>query len=249
MGAAAAAVGSSRRRPGAGRHHGPMTAATPGTVITVQGSHDAFHPAERATVTVAVGFEGPEREPVVARATQGTAALLAGVRDRHDPAAGPVTWFATDRLRVWSQRPYNNQGVLKPLVHHALTTTRVKFRDFDELARWVERAATYPGVRVDGIEWALTARTREGAIDQVRARAVEDARRKAQGYADALGLGPVRCLAVADPGMLGDHSSAQGGGGVTAFSRAAKAEEPGGLSFTPEDIAVSATVDARFVAE
>lgn len=226
----------------------PMTAAIPETVITVQGSFDAFHPAERATVSVAVGFEGPERAPVVARTSEGTAALVAGIRDRHDPAAGPVTWFATDRLRVWSQRPYNNKGDQKPLVHHALTTTRAKFRDFDELARWVERAATYPGVRVDGIEWALTERTRTAAVEEARTRAVEEARRKAQTYAGALGLGPVRCVAVADPGMLGDHSSAQGGGGVTAFARAAKAEEPGGLSFTPEDIAVSATVDARFVA-
>jgi uncharacterized protein YggE len=228
-----------------------MAERSAATVITVQGTYESFHPAERATVSVAVGFEGADRGDVVARTTQGTAALVAGIRGRHDPESGPVTWHATDRIRVWSQRPYNNKGEQKPVVHHALTTTRAKFRDFDELARWVERAAAYPGVRVDGIEWALTAQTRREVVAGVRTRAVEEARAKAQAYADALGLGAVRCVAVADPGMLGDHSSAQLAGGPAAYARAAHGgrEEPGGLSFTPEDIAVSATVDARFVAE
>lgn len=219
----------------------------PETVITVQGSHDAFHPAERATVTVSVGFEGPDQAPVVVRTTQGTSALVAGIVDRHDPERGPVTWWASDRIRVWARRPFNDKGEQVPLVHHAVTTTRAKFRDFEELARWVERAATYPGVRIDGIEWALTERTKEETVGAVRARAVAEARRKAQTYAEALGLSDLRCVAVADPGMLGDQVHG-GGAGPVAFSRAGAGEEKGGLALTPEDIAVSATVDARFVA-
>jgi hypothetical protein len=42
------------------------------TVITVQGTYDPFHRAERATVTVTAGFEGPEGGPVVAGTTQGS---------------------------------------------------------------------------------------------------------------------------------------------------------------------------------
>ncbi|KQW49311.1 hypothetical protein ASC77_11555 [Nocardioides sp. Root1257] len=218
------------------------------TVITVQGSYDSFHPAERATVTVTVGFEGPERAPVVAATTQGTAALVAGIAARHDPAQGPVTWHATDRIQVWSHRPFNNKGEQLPLVHHAQTTTRAKFRDFDDLAVWVERAAVHAGVRVDGLEWALTEQTKQDTVAAVRARAVEEARRKAQAYAEALGLGALHCVAIADPGMLGDQTQASGQG-TAMFARAAKADTGGsGLAFTPEDIAVSATVDARFVA-
>ena len=217
----------------------------PETVITVQGGHDAYYPAERATVTVAIAFEGPERAGVVARTTAGTQALVAGIRDRHHPERGPVTWFSSDRIQVWSHRPFNDKGEQVPLVHHAQTTTRAKFRDFDELAGWVERAAAYPGVRVDGIEWALTEQTRQAAISEVRTRAVEEARAKAQTYADALGLSGLRCVAIADPGLLGD-TGATPGYQPAAFSRQAK--ENGGLAFTPEDIAVSAAVDARFVA-
>jgi len=150
------------------------------TVITVQGTYDSFHRAERATVTVAVGFEGPERGAVVAGTTQGTSALVAGIAARHDPAHGPITWYATDHIRVWANRPFNDKGEQKPLVHHASTTTRAKFRDFDDLAVWVERAAGHRGVRIDGIEWALTAQTKQGAITAARTQAVEEARRKAE---------------------------------------------------------------------
>lgn len=221
----------------------------PETVITVQGSHDAYYPAERATVTVVIGFEGPERAAVVSQATEGTSALVAGIAARHHPDRGPVTWHATDRIQVWSSRPFNNLGEQLPLVHHAQTTTRAKFRDFEDLAGWVERAAAYPGVQVHGIEWALTERTKLGAVADVRTRAVEDARGKAETYAAALGLADLRCVAVADPGMLGDHSNGSGQG-IAMYSRAAAdVGGAGGLAFTPEDIAVSAAVDARFVAQ
>jgi uncharacterized protein len=218
------------------------------TVITVQGSYDSFHAAERATVTVSVGFEGPDQASVVARTTQGTSALVAGIVDRHDPERGPVTWWASDRIRVWSRRPFHDKGEQVPLVHRALTTTRAKFRDVEELARWVERAATYPGVRIDGIEWTLTEVTRAAAVGDVRARAVEEARSKAAAYAAALGLSDLRCVALADPGMLGDQVHGGGGAGPVAFARAGGGEDAGGLVLTPEDIAVSATVDARFLA-
>ena len=59
-----------------------------GTTITVQGSFESFHPAERATVHVGVGFEGPDRESVVSGTTRATQALVAGIVDRHDPERG-----------------------------------------------------------------------------------------------------------------------------------------------------------------
>lgn len=220
-----------------------------GTSITVHGSFESFHPAERATVHVGVGFEGPDRAPVVTGTTEATRALVAGITDRHDPERGPVTWWASDRIRVWSSRPFNDKGEQRPLVHHALTATRAKFRDFDELARWVERAATYPGVRIDNIDWALTDETRQGAIADARRRAVEDARTKALTYAGALGLTELTCTAVADPGMLGDsvHGSDDGPVGFMRVGSAGK-ESGGALALTPEDIAVAASVDARFAA-
>lgn len=217
------------------------------TRITVQGSFESFHPAERATVSVAVGFEGPDRARVVTGTTQASQALVAGLRQRHDPQAGPVTWWASDRLQVWSTRPFHDQGEQLPLVHHAVVSTRAKFRDFDALAHWVERAAAHPGVRVDGIAWTLTEATRLAHEQQVRRAAVEDAQHRARTYAEALGLAELTCLEIAEPGMLGDGVHGEGAGAPMAFARAAK-DSAGGLSFTPEDISIAARVDARFSA-
>jgi hypothetical protein len=69
-------------------------------------------------------------------------------------------------------------------------------------------------------------------------------------YAQSIGLGSVTAVAIADPGMLGDQ--VRGGGAPEASFMRAKSVGAGGsepsLSLKPEDIEVSAVVDARFVA-
>jgi uncharacterized protein YggE len=78
---------------------------------------------------------------------------------------------------------------------------------------------------------------------------VQDAARRAQEYADALGLGKVRPVAIADAGMLGGGLRPMAGGGAE-YMRMASAKDSGGeLELSPEDIEVSVEVDARFVAE
>jgi uncharacterized protein len=88
----------------------------------------------------------------------------------------------------------NNEGKQLPLVHHASVAVEVKFRDFTALSRWVgEHTANTEGFRVSQVEWALTVDRREALLKEVRTRAVRDAVGRAQQYADALGLGEIRC--------------------------------------------------------
>ncbi|WP_370246396.1 SIMPL domain-containing protein [Nocardioides sp.] len=231
-------------------------AATTPPEVTVRGAAELFRTAERATVTVTLGFEGPDREPVLSRTTRGTAALVAGLHDRHspeDPAAGPVTWFSSDRLRTWVTRPTDRDGRRLDPVHHASTLTRARFRDVAALAAWVEGAAGYPGVSIDGIAWSLTAPTRTELTRVARAAAVADAVDKARAYVEPLGFVDVVCTAIADPGMLLPGTSAGSGGPPPFAGRAAGAPAGGGggerrLEFTPPDIGASAAVEARFVA-
>lgn len=224
--------------------------------ITVRGAAELFRTAERGTVTVSVGFQGADADSVVTGTTRGTAALVAGLEDRHDPddvRGGAVTWFSTDRLRTWVTRPSDRDGRPLAPIHHARTTTQARFRDLVALAAWVEGAARYPGVTIDGLAWSLTEPTRAELTRRARAAAVADAAEKARAYGEALGLTDVVCLALADPGLLLAGSSTAGAStGPAPFAgRTAGAAAPGGgggeLEFTPPDLSARATVEARFV--
>ena len=222
------------------------------STITVQGSHIAWFDAERATVHVTAAFDGPKRDDVFARATSTAAEVTAVITPLFDAAAGPVTWWSSDRVNVWSERPWNNEGKRLPLVYHAVIGVQAKFDDFDALSRVVEQLAVMDGVNLGGIEWDLTDERRDAVTDQVRTAAVADAIRKAGTYATAAGLATPSVVAVADPGMLGDGSN--GGGAPAPYERMAfkaQAMDAGGgapLTLTPEQIQVSSSVDVRFSA-
>ena len=224
------------------------------TIISVQGEHSAWYPAERATVHAGVHAYGADRDKVFARAVEAAAAVRELIENLFDKSAGPVTWWSSGSVRVWSERPWNNEGKqLAPVFHSAVDFT-AKFKDFEALASWVEAAAGIPDVIVASIDWALTESTRTSAVAEVRSRAVKDAVAKASIFAQSIGLGSVTAIALADPGMLGDPS---GGGGphpvfAGASARMQSFDSSGGapqLALKPEEIAVASVVDARFIAK
>lgn len=150
-------------------------------------------------------------------------------------------------IRTWSNRPWNNEGKQLPLVHHASVGVEVKFRDFAALSRWVgQHVAEIEGFRVAQVKWTLTEKQRATLLADVRTHAVRDAVTRAQHYADALGLGAVAPVAIADAGMLNTTPES---GPQAAYLRAGPAGGAPVAELVPEDIEVSATVDARFVAE
>ncbi|MHA3702115.1 SIMPL domain-containing protein [Jatrophihabitans sp. YIM 134969] len=221
------------------------------TVVTVRGAFESKIAPERATVSLTVGFEGPDKGQVYGRTVEAANVVAGLARSLVDPERGPATWWASERLRTWSHRPWNQDGKQLPPVFHAAASIQVKFRDFDALARFVDDVGTRPGVAVDGIEWALTEARRRELERDARRRAVVDATGRAQDYATAAGLGSVVPVALADAGMLGDQSAPHGGPGAVAFARAASPKAGGdaeSLDLQPEDVTVAASVDARFVA-
>ncbi|MDF0532312.1 SIMPL domain-containing protein [Tsukamurella sp. 8F] len=215
--------------------------------ITVRGSHRVYAASERATVALTVALEGPSPDSVYADVAPSARALADDVSGLHDPAAGAVTWWSSERLATWATRPWHKEGERPPLVHHARVRFRVKFRDFAELGRFTARSIEIPGVDVDDTTWALTEKRREALVAEVRTAAVRDARARAQAYADALGLGVVRPVAIADPGMLG--AGGTGDAPPQARFALASAGGPAGgppVSLTPEQITIEQSVDARF---
>ncbi|HEY4224948.1 MAG TPA: SIMPL domain-containing protein [Pseudolysinimonas sp.] len=220
------------------------------TVITVQGSSSIKHAAERATVGVTVSHDGPARDKVFAATTTASEAITTALKGLHDPASGPVVAWSSDRVGIWSDRPWNNEGAQLPLVYHASIGVRATFSDFDALARWVEAVATTSGVTVGSIDWELLDATRDALLGEVRTKAVQDAAAKALVYARAAGLTVVTAIAIADPGLLGSPDApptALGGGAPRMFAAKAMSDS-GALTFTPQDLEVAAQVDARFAA-
>ena len=223
------------------------------TIITVQGEYSTWYPAERATVRASVTTDGPKRDDVVARAVASADAIRSSIEGLFDKDAGPITWWSSESVRVWSDRPWNNDGKQLPLVYHASVDFTAKFKDFEALSRWVESAAAIDAVTVGSISWDLTDATRTSATVEVRSRAVKDAVAKASVYAQSIGLGSVKAIALADPGMLGDPSGSSSGGPQPVFARGAmkaQYDSSGGaqLALKPEEIAVASVVDARFTA-
>jgi uncharacterized protein YggE len=222
------------------------------TVITVQGSSSIKHAPERATVSISVSHDGPARDGVFAQTSKVAEVITTALTGLHDATSGPVVAWSSDRIGVWSDRPWNNEGAQLPLVFHTSIAVRATFTDVDALARWVETLATTSGVTVGSIDWELLDATRDALLAEVRTKAVQDAAAKALVYARAAGLTAVTATAIADPGLLDSpDGSPQPLGSTPAAPRmfAAKAMSDGvPLAFTPQELEVAAQVDARFLA-
>jgi uncharacterized protein YggE len=225
-----------------------MEAIMTDTIITVQGRFSSFYPPERATVQLSVGFQGPIREPVFAETVTASSTVRSLLAQQHAPATGPITWWSSDSIQVWSTRPWSQDGAQLPPVFHSRIGFIVKFNDFAVMAEWIEKVAVLDGLTVGAITWALTEARKTAVIAEVRSRAVKDAVAKASVYAQSIGLGSVRAVALADPGMLGDQVGASAGGAPHPMARMMATGSAPELSLTPEDIEVDAVVDARFLA-
>ncbi|MBX9471248.1 SIMPL domain-containing protein [Microcella sp.] len=219
------------------------------TVITVQGSARSEMPPEQAVLRFTVTADGPERVPVVAAVT---AALndVSSVLSAQHANDGPVSQWSADRVAVTSHRPWTNDGVPAALVHQATASGRATISRIDAVAELIDDLASHDLVAIDSLEWSLTDARLAREQRDVRARAVADARAKAEVLAESVGLGSVTPLALADPGML----DGSGGGGMPmprverAMAMASMPHGDVGFSLRPEPIVINVAVDARFSA-
>lgn len=196
-----------------------------------------------------IGYEGPVMEPVYERVAHDLEKVKQAITPMADCDGDVVTGWSADQLRAWSDRPWTPDGSRAPLVCHVSVGLKVEFADFSALSQWVSmQVAAAEGFRVSTIEWTITAAHRDEIMLEVRNRAVQDAATRAQHYADALHLGPIRPIAIADAGMLANAGSPAGPGGVRLRSASVSGGRPPEVELIPQDIEVSVDVDARFVA-
>jgi len=216
-------------------------------IITVRGEHETRVAPEEAVATITVRAEGPERGEVVERIS----ALAAPLRDdlAARKTAGGVAEWSSQRVSLWANRPWNNEGTQLALVHYASVELTATFTDFAALSWWLTDVAERDGVQIDGVSWRLTPGSESSAEAAVAAQAVRVAVDRATAYASAIGLSSVTPVEIADVGLL-THGD---GGAPPEMLRMAnasfRAEAAGpAFEFEPKDIVVSAAVEARFTA-
>lgn len=220
-------------------------------VITVRGEHETRIAPERAVAHLTIRAEGPERGAVVERMS----ALTEPVRDdlAARKTAGTVAEWTSQRVSVWSERPWSNEGRRLAPVHYATVDFSVTFTDFAVLSWWAGDVAEREGVQLGWIEWKLTPETRASVERSVATEAVGVAVARAAAYAGALGLSDVAALEIADLGLLGRPERPEMAPGPRMMvAKASFAADAGGgapaVQLQPEDIVISAAVEARFAA-
>lgn len=214
--------------------------------ITVRGSAEQRHPAERATVWLTAAIEGSDRQRVFADAVEIQEPLSGQLKEL--AALQAVQTWSSDQVRVYSHRPWEADGRRGDVVHVARLQVRAEFIDFERLSGFLDYWAGVEGVEVGGVSWDVTAKNRRVYEAEVRKAAVDDAVAKAQSYADAVRRGRVIAVQLADPGMLGGPGDAP-----VAMMKVASADMMRGgggpeLTLTPEEIVIEVEVDARFTA-
>ncbi len=222
-------------------------------VITVRGEHETRVAPEEAVAHLSVRTEGRERGQVVERMSSLAAPLRDDLESRK--ASGVVSEWSSKNVAVWANRPWNNEGKQLALVHYASVEVTAVFTDFASLSWWMTDVAEREGVQVDGVTWRLTPGTRKATEAEVASQAVKVAVERATAYAGAIGLTSVTPLEIADLGLLtqGESPAPAGGGMVLRAAKASFAMDAGAagtptVELQPEEIVVTAGVEARFIA-
>ncbi|MCK2031426.1 MULTISPECIES: SIMPL domain-containing protein [Microbacterium] len=214
--------------------------------VTVRGEHEARLAPERATVRVSVRAEGPERATVVDHVMRLAEPVRSSIVGRVD-AGSALDWSST-RLSVRAERPWNADGKRLAPVYYASIDLTATFAEASELSVWISDISAWDGVEVGGVDWHLTPETRVRVEREVATQAVHVAVTRAEAYAAALGLAEVTPLEIADTGLL---SSAPAPGAPLGKARGAvafAADSAPAMEYEPQDIVLTATVEARFLA-
>lgn len=215
--------------------------------VTVRGEHEARVAPERATIRVSVRAEGSERTAVVEHVMRLAKPVRGSITERAEE--GSVVDWTSKRLSVRAERPWNNDGKRLAPVFYASIDFTATFAEASELSIWVSDISPWDGVEVGWVDWHLTRVTRTQIEREVAAEAVSVAVTRAKAYAGALGLDEVTPLEIADVGLISSGQPMPGApmmkarGGVAFAADAAPAME-----YEPEEIVISATVEARFLA-
>ena len=207
--------------------------------VVVRGQGEVKAMPDRATVRVMVDGTGSSRDEAYAEAARAAAAVDEVLRGQTDALGSVMTAALIVQPRT---RWQNGEAVRTGWA--ASRTSILEVRALERLSDLLGHLAA-SGAAISNRSWELDAANE--AHDQVRSRAGEDARRRAERYATSLGIKLGGIAWVAEPGLRigGNHFSPDG----VAFAAAPRAMAAGAgppIEVAPEEITLTASVEVGF---
>lgn len=173
--------------------------ATPAPQIVVTGEGRVEMAPDMATITLGAQAEALNAAEALAATSAATARILvqlseAGIEPRDIQTANLSLAPRYENYRSDGRQP-------RLLGYVASNTIRVRVRDLDALGARLDAAVAAGGNRFDGLAFGL--QDPGPVTDEARRRAVDDARRKAELYAEAAGVTLGTVLTITDQGSFG----------------------------------------------
>jgi uncharacterized protein YggE len=152
----------------------------------------------------------------------------------------PKSARSTSGVSVREEREYDN-GRYRHRGYRAANVLRIRLADPKKVGRLVQEASSRSGAQVEGPWWRIA--LNNPARAEACKEAAADARRKAQAYAESLGVRLGVVLSVTEPGLGGEIH-----GDPVRLLTAQAASSPGDreLSIEAGDLDVSSAVDVVF---
>lgn len=218
------------------------------TTIIVREKAEQHESPERATVNLSIELTGIDRENVHNQVSSLLGDIRSDIENMRDDQNGPITWHTISNVSTWA---FKQDDVVKRAEKVSL---KAKFNDFTKLGEWLNSILAREGVRLSYIDWTLTEKRQKEVELELRQKAVRLARDKADQYATASDMHVVATKTIADAGLLSNNRSSGYDRGVM-YSRDAStmlgstSAKVDSYSLAPEDIVVSTSIEAEFLAE
>jgi uncharacterized protein YggE len=206
--------------------------------LLVRGEAEVRAMPDRATVRITVDGEGSSQKDAYQAAAQ-LAAAVDGVLAANDDA---IERISTAALVVQPRTEWRNGKAVR-LGWGALRTSLIEIRTLDRVGEILAVVAGAGGA-IQRLSWELD--PAHEAYDQARRLAGEDARRRAEQYASALGvkLGPISW--IAEPGLRGVGGGGPLQGSFVAASRSAAGSRDEPMAVDPDEITVAAMIEVGY---
>ena len=173
-----------------------LAAETLDKLVTVTGEASVSVAPDIVVIHVGVTSQGKTaREASLANGNQMTA-VLAAIKDA-GIASGDVE---TSRLSLQPQYDPKQTGAARLIGFQVNNQVTVKIRDIDKLSAVLDRAIAAGANEMSGSEFVVSEQAK--LLDQARAAAIADARRKAELYANAAGMKVGRVMAISEEGSV-----------------------------------------------